>query len=118
MDFLVDAQLPPLLCEWIKNKTDHSARHVSSLKKGLTSTDSEIWKVALQTRETIITKDVDFFDRALVSNISPIILHINLGNCSNNQLLNYLNTNWENIINLFEKNHAIISCSFEEIEYW
>lgn len=87
MNFLVDAQLPPLLCDWIINNIDHNARHVSTLEKGLVSTDSKIWEVALKFNETIITKDSDFFDRALVTDRSPIVLHITLGNCSNSQLL-------------------------------
>lgn len=83
MDFLVDAQLPPLLCDWINYTKEDNARHVSELDKGLTSTDSEIWEVAIKSREIIITKDFDFFDRAIVSNSAPRILHINIGNCTN-----------------------------------
>ncbi len=64
MDFLVDAQLPPLLCSWINNTKRDNARHVSELDRGLTSTDSEIWEIALDSDEAVITKDFDFFDRA------------------------------------------------------
>jgi predicted nuclease of predicted toxin-antitoxin system len=118
MDFLVDAQLPPLLSEWISHTNDHKARHVAKLKNGLTSKDSNIWNVALKYDKIIISKDFDFYERALIANPAPIILHIDLGNCTNKMLINYFETQWENIIDLLQTHHKLISCKADGIEFW
>ena len=58
MTFLIDAQLPPALADWLILQ-GHIAQHVDEI--GLRNADDvEIWNHALVSGAIIITKDEDF----------------------------------------------------------
>lgn len=63
MKFLVDAQLPPSLAQWIAAH-DHEARHVFDVAMH-TSSDAAVWAHAADEDRVLITKDEDFVDRWL-----------------------------------------------------
>ncbi|MGH7870610.1 MAG: DUF5615 family PIN-like protein [Candidatus Binatia bacterium] len=58
MKFLVDANLPPRLCGWLKSRR-HEAEHLFDLNL-LTATDTRIWQRGRVENFVIFTKDVDF----------------------------------------------------------
>ena len=58
--FLVDAQLPPILAQWLR---------------------------ALKTGAAIITKDEGFSNRSVLANVASTIVWIRLGNCRNMALI-------------------------------
>jgi predicted nuclease of predicted toxin-antitoxin system len=60
--FLVDANLPPRLCDWLKSHR-HEAEHLFDLNL-LTATDTQIWQHGKGANLVIFTKDVDFYERA------------------------------------------------------
>ena len=43
--------------------------------------DSEIWEIALKSDYTILTRDKDFYYRAIQSKTAPKIVLFRLGNC-------------------------------------
>ncbi len=55
MHFLVDAQLPPALCTWLRAR-GHEADHVSEVLGGQTS-DHAIARFAERNALTLISKD-------------------------------------------------------------
>ena len=71
MTFLVDAQLPPALAQWIFAR-GHEATHVSDIAL-LKATDPDIWEHARQQNAIIISKDEDFVDRWLMEQ-APVAL--------------------------------------------
>jgi predicted nuclease of predicted toxin-antitoxin system len=58
LHFLVDAQLPPALCLWLKRR-GHDAEHVRDLDSGKQS-DAAIAAYATAKGAVVITKDADF----------------------------------------------------------
>ena len=95
MKFLVDANLPPCLCPWLSSR-DHEPEHVFDLDL-LTATDTEIWERARREGAVIFSKDVDFYDRALLFGTPPHVIHVAVGNCSNTRLFSALGSEWEEI---------------------
>ena len=60
MKCIVDAQLPPKLCE-ILTKLDLEAIHVDALPKGDETPDIEVTNYADEHELIVITKDFDFY---------------------------------------------------------
>ena len=58
MHFLIDAQLPPMLCTWF-HEQGHTAEHVSEVLGGQTP-DREVAKHAAMNGLIRVTKDDDF----------------------------------------------------------
>ncbi len=84
MKFLVDAQLPPAVAQWLR-EAGHDAHAVREI--GLREAEDEvIWNHALGTGAVIVTKDEDFPTRAQRTIHSPVIVWLRIGN-STNQVL-------------------------------
>ena len=64
MKFVVDVNLPPRLARWLKSQGDE-AEHLADLDL-LTATDTEIWDRGRNQEAIIVSKDNDFYDRALL----------------------------------------------------
>ena len=58
MRFVIDAQLPPALADWLEAR-GHEAAHALTLA-GLDAPDSTIWDLARDQGRAVITKDRDF----------------------------------------------------------
>jgi len=100
MKFLVDAQLPPTLAEWLKTK-GFDAIHPIEVEGGLSMTDTQLWKIELSEQRIIISKDRDFRERALLKS-PPKVVHIMVGNCSNADLFLRLEKVWTNVIEVLK----------------
>ena len=87
MKFLVDAQLPPALAQFLRSK-GHEAKHVLDIDLVRTD-DTTIWNHACQSALVIITKDDDFRDRVLLSEPKTSVVLLHVGNCSNRALLQW-----------------------------
>jgi predicted nuclease of predicted toxin-antitoxin system len=107
MNWLVDAQLPPRLCEWLRTKGD-SCIHASDLTNGLHLPDETLWQYAKKENLIIISKDRDFFDFSLLRGSPPQILYINIGNCSNDHLLLILENVFGETKKAFMENHSLV----------
>jgi predicted nuclease of predicted toxin-antitoxin system len=90
--FLVDANLPPRLCNWLRSRR-HEAEHLAD-RNLLTATDTEIWERGRVEHVVIFSKDVDFYDRALLFGAPPQVLHVSVGNCSNARLFSIIEAHW------------------------
>ena len=49
--------------------------------------DSDIWDYAVMHDYTIVTKDKDFYQRSVQNGHPPKIIHLTLGNCSVNEIV-------------------------------
>jgi len=101
--FLVDVNLPKYFSYFNKEHFEF----VSDIN--LKMTDTEIWNYALEYNLIILTKDVDFFNKFLVSEKSPKVIYFQLGNYSLKQLYAYFEINWYKIVVEIENNRMIIA---------
>ena len=72
--FLIDVNLPRRFPLWA------TADFLFVRDFDQSSPDDAIWKYALANDLVIVTVDSDFHDRALVSSVSPKIVHLKLYN--------------------------------------
>lgn len=86
MNWLVDVQLPPRHCVWLQARGENVI-HVENLENGLSLSDEVLWQKAKAENLVVISKDRDFFERALLRGSPPQVLHITVGNCTNEMLL-------------------------------
>jgi predicted nuclease of predicted toxin-antitoxin system len=85
MKLLFDENLSPNLPRLVMEVYPGSA-HVREIGlKG--QTDEEIWNHAKLNGFTIISKDRDFYQRALLYGSPPKFIWLRLGNCTRNELL-------------------------------
>ena len=97
MRFLIDAQLPPLLCQFFVER-GHDAAHVfESFEHD--SADAIIFEHARTTAAVVVTKDEDFAARsdAATQGVPPQILWLRIGNCRNRALLATVARAWPDI---------------------
>ena len=114
MNFLVDANLPPRLCVWLRSR-QHQAEHLFD-RNLLTATDTELWELGTVQTLTIFSKDVDFYDRALFSGPPPQIVHVGLGNCSNVRLIDFLSAHWDDIEQALTSGCRLVALRLDKIE--
>jgi predicted nuclease of predicted toxin-antitoxin system len=85
---LLDQNLSRRLVRGI-NAAFPGSRHVADFK--LTTEDDEIvWKFAADHGFVVISKDSDFFHRALLRGHPPKVIHLRVGNCSTQHTENCL----------------------------
>jgi predicted nuclease of predicted toxin-antitoxin system len=85
MRFLVDAQLPPALVQLLREH-GHEAVHVTEIGPADTS-DSDLWRYALEHDAAIITKDEDFADLVATGREAPPVVWVRIGNTRRAALL-------------------------------
>jgi predicted nuclease of predicted toxin-antitoxin system len=112
--FVVDANLPPRLCVWLKSRS-HEAEHLLDLHL-LTATDTQIWQHGRAGNLVIFTKDVDFYERALILGAPPQVVHVAVENCGNSRLFDVLTSEWDDIERALQSGSRLISLSLEKIE--
>jgi len=112
--FLVDANLPPRLCVWLRSHR-HEAEHLFDSNL-LTATDTHIWERGNIESLVIFSKDVDFYDRALLFGAPPQVVHVAVGNCSNTRLFEMLAHEWDDIERALVSGSRLISITLDKIE--
>jgi len=87
--------------------------HVTNLGNSLS--DSEIWQYAIANDLVIVTKDVDFSDRIIISNPPPRVVHLRFGNLRKRDFHSFLKGIWSEIEELLEE-HKLINVYLTKIE--
>ncbi len=91
MRFLIDAQLPLKLTQWLRQH-GHDSRHTLELPAGNRTTDAEIVACAVTEGRIVVTKDSDFVQTFLLTD-QPRLLLISTGNIENAELESLLRNN-------------------------
>lgn len=105
MKFVIDAQLPPALAEWLRTN-GHEAIPVREV--GLRDADdSQIWLFAEKNGATIVTKDEDFAIRA-AARPGPPILWVRTGNVVNRLLLARFEAVWTQVMAHFDAGARVV----------
>ncbi|MCE7042968.1 DUF5615 family PIN-like protein [Dyadobacter sp. CY312] len=99
MKFLVDAQLPYLLAQWIRDK-GFEVVHTDDLPAKDETEDREIRLFADANGFIVITKDSDFLDSYILKSSPRKMLLITTGNIKNKALLDLFRLNFQELINL------------------
>lgn len=106
MNFLVDAQLPPALANWLTLQ-GYTAQHIDDL--GLRNAeDVVIWNRALGSEAIIVTKDEDFAERTARTTSGPVIVWLRIGNSTNRALLHWLEPRWTEVMVLLDAGNRLI----------
>jgi predicted nuclease of predicted toxin-antitoxin system len=114
LKFIIDTQLPPLLARYFTSKGCH-AIHTTYFPNGHLLSDKRIVEIAREDNRIIVTKDSDFYDNYLINGAPPSVLILQLGNCSNKDLVTLLDHNLDAILHLFEDNADIIIIDKQKI---
>ncbi len=107
MKFLIDAQLPRRLADWLKQH-GYDALHTLDLPLGNRTTDSDVIARAICDDRMVVTKDSDFVQSFMLTG-QPALLLIATGNIGNVELEGLLHRNMPAI------EQAFGSCRYLEI---
>ncbi|MDD5037520.1 MAG: DUF5615 family PIN-like protein [Methylococcaceae bacterium] len=101
MKFLVDAQLPRRLCDWLR-ENGHDVVHTFDLDLGNRTPDLEIIRIADRDRRIVVTKDDDFVQSFLLRNSPQRLMLIASGNIGNAELERLIVAALPTIVEAFE----------------
>lgn len=104
MRFLVDAQLPPALAEWLKGK-GFEAEHVFD-RLGPDRADGFIAEMARAANAIVVSKDADFL--SLQVDGRPQVVWVALGNSTNRTLLARFEAEWPRISEALSRGDAVV----------
>ncbi|WGV24974.1 DUF5615 family PIN-like protein [Halotia branconii] len=113
MKFLVDAQLPVRLANFLR-ASNYDTIHTRDLPDKNATSDIDINTISIQQYRILITKDYDFVNSFLTVKQPYKLLLITTGNISNSELETLFSTNILSIIELF-KHHSYIEISRETV---
>ncbi|MCY7421888.1 MAG: DUF5615 family PIN-like protein [Chitinophagaceae bacterium] len=113
MNFIVDAQLPKSLSDFLKSK-GHDSIHTLELDAKNKTPDDTIIEIAEKENRVVITKDYDFLQLHIISNKPSKLLFVKTGNISNNELLKLFEKYIGEIIN-YLKAHKLIEMYTDEL---
>ncbi len=85
MKFLIDAQLPRRLANWLI-QAGCDALHTLDLPNGNRTTDSQVIEVADREQRVVVTKDADFVNTHTLQGRPARLLLISTGNINNDEL--------------------------------
>ncbi|MEO6135897.1 MAG: DUF5615 family PIN-like protein [Ginsengibacter sp.] len=102
MTYFVDINLP---AEFSFFQTENFV-FVKDISNSLA--DSKIWDLDLEKSYIILTRDKDFYYRALQSGNCPKIVLFRLGNIKNHQLTSYFKEHWQQIENSLQDHRLIV----------
>jgi predicted nuclease of predicted toxin-antitoxin system len=104
--FLIDANLPPALAEWLVSE-GHEAHHIRDI--GVADmTDRAIWALARRMDACIVTKDEDFVLLRALDRAGPAVVWIRIGNAVRRVLLQRLPSVWPSIVSAIERGERIV----------
>lgn len=104
MKFLIDAQLPPALCRWLRDH-GHEAVHVSEIDM-IAASDVEIAVRAEADDAVLVSKDEDFVLLRLPDRFA--FLWLRCGNATNRALVMWLEPRWGRIKVLLEYGERLV----------
>ncbi|WKN41728.1 DUF5615 family PIN-like protein [Tunicatimonas pelagia] len=89
--YLIDVNLPYYFSLWNNKEYVHQIDIEPQAK------DKDIWQYAIDNHLIIITKDSDFYNRIIVTEPPPKIIHIRTGNMSMKDFHRLINSCWDEV---------------------
>lgn len=106
MKFIVDAQLPKSLSDFLKSEGLDSVHTLEFPDKNKTK-DSQIIHKAINENRIVITKDNDFLDSYLLKAEPRKLVMIKTGNIPNPELIEIFRKNLTKIISMLSRSNLI-----------
>jgi predicted nuclease of predicted toxin-antitoxin system len=106
MKFLVDAQLPKSLSDFLIVKGFDSIHTIDLVKKNRTS-DASIIRIVTDESRIVVTKDVDFLNSHLIKRLPEKLIMVKTGNISNKQLIEIFDKNLDLIIRMIKHSNLV-----------
>lgn len=107
MKFWVDAQLPPMLAEWLSKEYGIEALSLRDL--GLRdASDIEIFNAAHRAQVVVISKDSDFVELVSRHGSPPQLLWVTCGNVTNVRLHAVFSKTFPDALALLASGQAIV----------
>lgn len=106
MKFLVDAQLPKSLSDFLNLKGFDSIHTLQLPDKNRTK-DDQIIKQAIFEHRIVISKDNDFLNSFLIKSEPPKLILVKTGNLPNEKLITIFKNNLDMIIEMISQNNLI-----------
>ena len=106
MRFLVDAQLPQTIVEWLVGE-GHEAEHVRDFNLG-SAPDQAVWSRALAISAIIVSKDRDFADWALARRPAVQVVWLRFGNLNKAELIKRLQAAWPTVLTYLAAGNAVV----------
>jgi predicted nuclease of predicted toxin-antitoxin system len=111
MKFIVDAQLPYRLKNWLIAE-GHDAIHTRDLPAANQTQDLNIAAVAENEDRAVISKDGDFLKLHILTGKPPKLLLITTGNIVNRDLLILFERNFQIVLKLFDSYNVVEMSNF------
>jgi predicted nuclease of predicted toxin-antitoxin system len=104
--FLIDAQLPKSLSDFLKLE-GHDSVHTIELLNANDTQDNEILKICLEEKRIVVSKDADFLETFLVNKVPEKLILVKTGNIKNEELLNLFKLNLKYLCASINENDLI-----------
>lgn len=108
-EFLIDVNLPCYFSLW------NDERYIHQKDIDDSWSDEQIWNFAIKENLTIITKDVDFFNKILLHTPPPKVIHIRFGNLKMKDFFSLITKVWIDVVEL-NQTHKLVSIYSDRIE--
>jgi predicted nuclease of predicted toxin-antitoxin system len=108
--FLVDAQLPKRLADFLAFHADCDCLHTLDLPAANRTQDGSITRLSMAEKRVVITKDADFVNSFLLHGQPYKLLLVSTGNISTNELLEVFRQFLPQLTKLFA-HHAYLELS-------
>ena len=95
--YLIDVNLPNRFSVWASEEYEHVIHLNDEMK------DSEIWSYAKENNLTIVTKDTDFSDLAIMNTPPPRVIHIKIGNMKMKAFHQLISHIWDDVCAMSEE---------------
>jgi predicted nuclease of predicted toxin-antitoxin system len=95
--YLIDVNLPNRFSIWASEEYEYVISINDEMK------DSEIWSYAKENNLTIVTKDTDFSDMAILNNPPPRVIHMKIGNMKMSAFHQIISNIWGDVCAMSEE---------------
>lgn len=106
MKFVIDAQLPKALSDFL-NQKGYDSIHTLELPEKNRTKDSQIIQKAIEENRIVISKDSDFLDSFLLKALPPKLIMVKTGNVPNKRLIQIFGDNLERIIEMISRSNLV-----------
>ncbi len=106
MKFIVDAQLPKSLADFL-SQYGHEALHTLELPDKNKTTDKQIIELSVKENYIVITKDDDFLETFFLKQQPSKLVLVKTGNISNEELLKIFTIHITKLENIMSVNSLI-----------
>ena len=108
--YILDENMPSTVPYWSNQKFIH----VLDISNNFS--DGDIWEYAIANNLTIVTKDVDFYNRYLSSSNYPKIIWFRTGNMKKKAFYNFIEQIWFEVETMIRSGGSFVIVTEDKLE--